>query len=47
MKQNFNDCLNRLLKDEGGYTNDPNDNGGPTNFGITIADYRKYIDRKV
>lgn len=45
MKQNYNDCLNRLLKDEGGYTNDPNDNGGPTNFGITLADYRKYIKK--
>lgn len=46
MKSNFNDCLNRLLKDEGGYTNDPNDSGGPTNFGITITDYRKYINPK-
>lgn len=46
MKQNFNDCLNRLLKDEGGYTNDPVDPGGPTNFGITIYDYRKYISPK-
>jgi len=44
MKQNYNDCLLRLLKDEGGYTNDPNDSGGPTNFGITLGDYRKYID---
>src|SRR6266704_3490079 len=43
MRQNFNDCLNRLLKDEGGYTNDPRDPGGPTNFGITLIDYRKYI----
>ena len=46
MKNNFNDCLNRVLKDEGGYTNDPNDSGGPTNFGITIADYRSYINSK-
>ena len=46
MKQNYNECLLRLLKDEGGYSNDPNDAGGPTNFGITLADYRKYIDSK-
>jgi lysozyme family protein len=45
MKQNFNDCLNRVLKHEGGYTNDPSDSGGATNFGITIADYRMYIKK--
>src|SRR6266852_2743100 len=44
MKSNFNDCLTRVLKDEGGYSNDPSDSGGATNFGITIADYRKYIN---
>jgi hypothetical protein len=27
---------------EGGYTNDPRDPGGPTNWGITIYDARKY-----
>jgi len=43
MRSNFNDCLGRLLKDEGGYSNNPNDSGGPTNFGITLTDYRKYI----
>ena len=46
MKQNFNDCLNRLLKDEGGYSNHPADPGGPTNFGITLTDYRKYINSR-
>src|SRR5882757_4915173 len=45
MQSNFNVSLTRLLKDEGGYTNDPRDPGGATNFGITIIDYRKYIDK--
>lgn len=45
MKQNFNDCLTRLLKDEGGYCNDPGDNGGPTKYGITIIDVRKYVKK--
>jgi lysozyme family protein len=35
--------LARLLTHEGGYTNHPADPGGPTNFGITIYDYRKYV----
>jgi lysozyme family protein len=33
------------LVHEGGYTNHPSDPGGPTNFGITIHDYRKYVKR--
>jgi len=45
MQSNYNDCLTRLLKDEGGYSNDPADKGGPTNYGITIADYRTYINK--
>lgn len=43
MKQNFSQSLKWLLQDEGGYTNDPSDSGGATNYGITIGDYRKYI----
>jgi lysozyme family protein len=39
----YDSCLARLLVHEGGYTNHPADPGGPTNFGITIYDYRKYV----
>ncbi len=40
---NYDEALRRVLVHEGGYTNHPSDPGGPTNFGITIADYRRYI----
>jgi hypothetical protein len=40
---NYDQALARLLVHEGGYTNHPADPGGPTNFGITIFDYRKYV----
>jgi lysozyme family protein len=39
----YDAALARLLAHEGGYTNHPSDPGGPTNFGITIADYRRYV----
>ena len=39
----YDEFLSRLLVHEGGYTNHPADPGGPTNFGITIYDYRKYV----
>ncbi|MBV8746707.1 MAG: glycoside hydrolase family 108 protein [Xanthobacteraceae bacterium] len=42
MRSSYDQCLQRVLTHEGGYTNDPRDPGGPTNFGITIYDYRKY-----
>lgn len=41
----YDDALARLLQHEGGYSNHPDDPGGPTNFGITIADYRRYVKR--
>jgi len=39
----YDEALRRLLVHEGGYSNHPADPGGPTNFGITIHDYRKYV----
>jgi len=39
----YDAALARLLVHEGGYTNDSSDPGGPTKFGITIYDYRKYV----
>jgi lysozyme family protein len=45
MKANYDQSLRRMLAHEGGYTNHPSDPGGPTNFGITIEDYHKYIDQ--
>jgi lysozyme family protein len=41
----YNSALARLLAHEGGYSNHPADPGGPTKFGITIGDYRRYVKR--
>jgi lysozyme family protein len=35
----FDRALAHVLAMEGGYTDDPHDPGGPTNFGITLATY--------
>lgn len=42
MKQTYNEAIQRVYQDEGGYSNTPGDTGGPTNYGITIWDARKY-----
>lgn len=38
----YDAAMVRVFADEGGYSNHPQDPGGPTNFGITIIDARKY-----
>jgi len=40
--ESYEQSLARLLRDEGGYTEHPADPGGPTNFGITLSDARRY-----
>ena len=40
----YDEALTGVLAHEGGYTNEATDPGGPTNFGITIADYRRYVN---
>jgi len=44
---NFEYAFAYTLVNEGGYTNDPNDPGGPTNFGITQHDYAVFKGRSV
>jgi lysozyme family protein len=39
----YADALAGVLKHEGGYSDHPSDPGGPTNFGITLADVRRYV----
>lgn len=38
----YDAAMVRVFADEGGYTNDPKDPGGATNWGITIFDAREY-----
>lgn len=45
MQTNYDTALKRVLAHEGGYTNDAEDPGGPTNWGITIYDARMYWKR--
>lgn len=40
--ENREPAIKKTLTYEGGYTNDAADPGGPTNWGITIADARMY-----
>lgn len=42
MQASYPTAIKCVLAHEGGYTNDPRDPGGPTNWGITIYDARLY-----
>lgn len=47
MKENLERSLALTFHHEGGYVNNPNDPGGPTNWGITQATLSAYRKRKV
>lgn len=42
MQSTYEQAIAQVFKDEGGYSNDEGDPGGPTNYGITIHDARAY-----
>lgn len=43
----FDYAIKFVLKNEGGYSDHPNDRGGATNFGITQATLARYLKRPV
>lgn len=42
----FEKALEFVLENEGGFTNDVNDKGGATNWGITIDEVSKFLGKK-
>ena len=42
MQGNFKECLDLVLKSEGGYINHPSDPGGRTNLGVTQRVWQEY-----
>ena len=47
MKQNFEDCLARVLASEGGFSKHPSDPGGMTNLGCTKAVWEAFVGHPV
>lgn len=47
MTQNFRDCLELVLKHEGGFVNHPKDPGGVTNLGVTKKVWEDWIGHEV
>ena len=47
MQSNFEQCFALVLKNEGGYVDNPADPGGATNLGCTKAVWEQYIGRSV
>jgi lysozyme family protein len=47
MQQNFEKALACTLREEGGFTSDPRDSGGPTNLGVTQRVWETFIGHRV
>ena len=47
MQGNFKECLDLVLKAEGGWVNHPSDPGGETNLGVTKRVWEEYIGHTV
>jgi lysozyme family protein len=47
VKDNFNQCLALVLKEEGGYVNDARDPGGRTNHGVTQKVWEDWVGHPV
>jgi lysozyme family protein len=47
MASDFKECLELLLKSEGGWVNHPSDPGGETNLGVTKAVWEEYVGHPV
>ena len=47
MASNFEECLDLVLKSEGGWVNNPADPGGETNLGVTKRVWEEYVGHAV
>jgi lysozyme family protein len=47
MESNWDKSFALVMKSEGGYVNDPHDNGGETNLGVTKRAWAEYLGRAI